>query len=49
VDPNAAQDSQEAARQQNQDNQQVSFENGIQGLLERTLPTMAGKKIKDEL
>jgi hypothetical protein len=38
------QDAQEAACQQNQHNQQVSFENGIQGLLEQTLPT-----IKDEL
>jgi hypothetical protein len=49
VDPNAAQDAQDAVRQQNQDNRRVSFENGIQGLLDQTLPTMAGKKIKDEL
>jgi hypothetical protein len=37
VDPTAAHDTQEAVCQQNQDNRQVSFENGIQGLLERTL------------
>jgi Retroviral aspartyl protease len=49
VDPAAANDIQEATRLQNLDNRRVSFNDAIQGLLERSLPTMAGKNIKEEI
>jgi hypothetical protein len=49
VDATAAQNIQDATRQQNNNNKQEALNGAIEGLLSELLPLMAGKMIKEEM